>query len=87
MHRAGAGVGRNVSGQHAQDAALEERMLEGLALERRTLESCQFFRFIEDAGGFYLSGQRLGHDVDLAIGVFEGDVVKFRMKGDGQRRR
>ena len=35
VDRAGAGVGGDVGGQHAQNAALEERMLEGDALERR----------------------------------------------------
>ena len=37
VHCAGAGVGGNVGGQHAQDAAVEERMLEGGALELAAL--------------------------------------------------
>jgi hypothetical protein len=76
VHCAGAGVGRDVSCEHAQDAAIEERMLEGLALEDRALESGDFLGFVEIAGGLYSGSKRFGHDVDLAVGVFERDVVK-----------
>ena len=43
VDRAGAGVGGDVGGQHAEDAALEKRMLEGGALEPRALEAGELF--------------------------------------------
>ena len=43
MDGAGAGIGGDVGGEHAQDAALQERMLEGDAVERGALEAGEFF--------------------------------------------
>ena len=44
VHCSGAGVGGDVSGQHAQDAALKKRMLEGHAIQRSALEAGEFLR-------------------------------------------
>ena len=47
-------------------------------------EAGDLVRAFERASGAGRGGQRLGHDVDLPI-LFEGYVLKLRMKGDRQR--
>ena len=61
---AGAGVGGDVGGQHAQDAALQEGMLEGDAVEHGAFEAGDLSGRAEFAGGGHLRGQCRGDDVD-----------------------
>jgi hypothetical protein len=63
---AGALVGSDVGGQHAEDAAVEERVLECGALEQAAFEAGEFFRFAEVAGSDYAGGQFRGDDIDGA---------------------
>jgi hypothetical protein len=82
---AGAGVGGDVGGQHAEDFALEERMLEGRAIKLASLEACHFQCIVEIAGRQRICGQCLGHNVDVAIGGLKSDVVEVGMERDGHR--
>ena len=66
VHCAGAGVGGNVGGQDAQDAAVEERVLEGGALELAAFEAGELGGFAEIAGGDDRCGQLGGNNVDGA---------------------
>ena len=95
VDRAGALVGGDVGGVGAEDGAVEERMLEGGAVERGALEEGEDVGL---GGGLGWVGgahqvrmnddfreQCLGDDVDRVRRV-ECDVFHFGMEGDGERR-
>ena len=89
VDRAGACVGGDVSGQYAQNAAVEERMLEGGALQYAALEAGQFRGCAQFAGGGDGGGQLGRDDVDRALRAFscsQRHILKIRMEGHGHRR-
>ena len=63
MHRAGAGVGGDVGGQHAQDGPLQKRMLESDPVEHGSFEAGDLFCGAELARLGHLPGQLRGDDV------------------------
>ena len=84
MDGSGSGVGCDVFGVDSKDGALEERMLEGDALEAAALETsdllCSFkVAILADRGR-----EGFRDDVDVAV-VFEGHVIEVRMEGDSER--
>ena len=90
VHRAGASIRCNVSGQHTQNAALQKRVLEGGALKDAALEPRQFGSFTQLAGGGNRRGQFCRDDVDwrvryILIGCRGGQrhVLKVGMEGHG----
>ncbi len=60
VHRPGSGVGGDVGGQNAQDRPLQERMLEGDAVEHGALEAGKLFGGPELAGFGHLRSQLSG---------------------------
>ena len=72
MDGAGALVGGDVGGEHAEDAALEERMLEGGVLELAALEAGEFCGCAEFAGGDDGRREFGGDDVDRIRSVESG---------------
>ena len=79
-------LGGDVVGVDAQDEAVEEGVLEGDAVELRAGEAGDLGGVGEVAGGAGVDGERFGDDVDVAIGVPEGDVVELGVEGDGEGR-
>ena len=75
---AGALVGGNVVSEHAEDAAIKERMLEGGAFELCTLEPGHFDGGLELAGLGDGSAQSVGNDVYLAV-LF--DALRYSSSG------
>ncbi len=101
MNGASAGVGCDVIGKDAEDAAIEERVLEGDAVEHGAFEARDFLCVWNVDGGFDRFGQFGGDDVHIAshpclrqgwgthvhwLAGFERDVVEVRMEGNGERR-
>ena len=84
---AGALVRGDVVCEHAEDGAIEKRMLEGGALELRAFEACDLLCRFQIAGLLYRIGQRSRDDVDAAVRVFKRDVFELRVEGDGERGR
>src|SRR5579863_3154142 len=85
MHGASASVGGDVGGEYAQDAAVEERMLEGDAVQGCALEACQFPGFTQLAGGDDGGGQLRSDNIDRAVVCGQGCIVEVGMEGHGQR--
>ena len=87
VDRAGALVGGDVSGQHAENAAIKKRMLECGALQHAALEAGQLLQVstsAQVAGGSDCGGQFGGDDVDLIAGL-QRNVLEVWMEGHGQR--
>src|SRR4029077_18151483 len=80
VHGAGARIGGDVGGQHAEDTAFEERMLKGGALHPGAFEAGQFAGLAEIAGGDYRGGELSGDDVD---GAFVVSHPRARKKARG----
>ena len=77
-------VGGDVGGQNAEDAAVEERVLEGGAFELGAFEAGQFDGFAEIAGGDDGGGEFGGDDVDGG-GVVSHPCAQKRAQGWGTR--
>ena len=86
VHRAGAGLERDVVGEHAERRARVERMLEADLLELRALHPRERLAERLPAGRGHLRRQRLGDDHRAAVDVV-GRVVELRMERDRQVRR
>ncbi len=83
MDGSGALLGGDVVGVDAEDGAVEEGMLEGGAVERGAFEGGEDCGVGEIAGFAGVLREGLGDDVDVAVGVSEGDVVEIGVEGDG----
>ena len=86
MNHAGAGVHGHVVRQHAENLAIEKRMLKVQTLHLAAGEARQFFRVLQIAFLGYIGSQPGRDDVDLA-GRFERDVLFMRMERHGHRSR
>ena len=92
---AGALVGGDVGSVDAEDGAVEERVLEGGAVEGGAFEESEDVSLGRGFGrvcGAHEVGmdddfgeQGLGDDIDC-VGSVESDVFHFRMEGDGEGR-
>ncbi len=82
---AGALVGGDVGGEDAEDGALEERMLEGDAIEGCAFEAGEFDRIFEVARGLHALSQFRSDDVHI-FAEFESHVLEIGMEGYGHRR-
>ena len=94
MDRAGTGIGGDVCGEHAQNAALQERMPEGDAVERGTIKAGNniglrcgaiWLSFaLQLAIRNYFAGQLVGRDINPSIAI-QRNVLKIGVESDGQR--
>ena len=69
VHHAGAGVHGDVVRQHAENFAIEKRMLKVQALHLAAGEARQFLRVLQVAFRGHIGGQPGGDDVDFAAQI------------------
>ena len=93
VDRAGARVGGNIGGQHAQNAALQKWMLEGGIFKDAAFEARQFGGLAQFAGCGYRRGQLCRDNVDWRVRCVliccrggQRHVLEVGMEGHGHRR-
>ena len=83
MHAAGAGVSRDVVGEHDGGSAVNERVLRLQAFERAALDLESVGGAFERASGDERFAERGGHQ-ERTFAMTDLDVFEFRMHGDGE---